>query len=313
MNILHGAVALVATGAAALATVGVVAAADPASCVRNDTATVCTVPHEVVTETATATVTVPGPTTTVTTTVTPSPSPTTTTPPAPTGVQPVGIAGLWSLSFQDEFSGTALDTTKWEPRWFSEGGTMNNVGTFASNITVANGEARLQLSSSTRGALMHTTGGFNSGRPSRYALPVGGLAEARLWFPGNGTVLDNWPAFWANDTYDGVSGQPVNGEHDIAEVLGTGQLTVNYHSKSGAHNQGAVPGYWGDAWHTYAVHRKATSADVYWDGKLVKSYPTDDAGAPIELILNVGSGKGPTVTGLAGALRVDYVRAWSPQ
>lgn len=249
---------------------------------------------------------------------TPSPTDTPTpTTPSPTETQtdavvPAGVPGTWDLAFGDEFSGTALDLTKWRANWFEEGGSMNNVGTHAANVTVANGEARLALTSSTSGALIHTGGGYKSGEPTRYALPVGGVAEARVWFPGNGSAIYNWPAFWANDSYDGVSGQPVNGEHDIAEVLGSGQLTVNYHSPTGAHNQGSVPGYWGNAWHTYAVHRKATSADVYWDGKLVKSYRTDDGGQPSELIFNVGSGKGPTMAGSTGALRIDYVRAWAP-
>jgi hypothetical protein len=237
--------------------------------------------------------------------------PTTTTPPDPTNPVPAGVPGSWRISFQDEFSGTALDLTQWDGVWFNEGGGMNNVGTYSRNVSVANGEVRLQLSSSSEGALIHTAGG-DGGEAGRYGLPVGSVTEARIWFPGNGDQLFNWPAWWANDTYDGVSGQPVSGEHDIAEVLSSGDLTVNYHSPSGAHNQGSVAGYWGDAWHTYALHRKANSADVYWDGRLVKSYPTDDAGQPIDLILNVGSGKGPTVTGAAGALRVDYVRAWAP-
>jgi Glycosyl hydrolases family 16 len=240
-------------------------------------------------------------------------APTTPSPTAPpSAAVPAGVPGPWNLAFADEFSGTALDLTKWRATWFDEGGSMNNVGTHAANVTVTGGEAQLRLSSPTSGALIHTGGGHKSDEPGRYALPVGGVAEARVWFPGNGSTIHNWPAFWANDSYDDVSGQPVNGEHDIAEVLGTGQLTVNYHSPTGAHNQGAVPGYWGNAWHTYAVHRKATTTDVYWDGRLVKSYPTDDGGQPVELIFNVGTGKGPTVTGDAGALRIDYVRAWAP-
>ena len=247
------------------------------------------------------------PTSNPTSSPTPGPAPS----PTPTGVQPTGVPGAWGIKFQDEFNGTSLDTSKWRPNWFNEGGSMNNVGTHADNVSVANGEARLQLSSPTQGALIHTGGGYR-GDPNRYGLPVGGVAEARIWFPGNGSSLYNWSAWWANDSYDGVSGQPVNGEHDIAEILSNGALTVNYHSKSGSHNHGSVPGYWGDAFHTYTLHRKAASVDVYWDGRLVKSYPTDDGGAPIELILNVGSGQGTTVTGPAGAMRVDYVRAWEP-
>jgi hypothetical protein len=213
---------------------------------------------------------------------------------------PNGPAGPWTLAFDDEFNGTALDTSKWAPHWFVEGGNQNNVGTYASNVSVANGNLMLRLASATSGASVNTES--NSG----YAVRVGGYAEARVYFPGSSTEpIYNFPAWW-------ISGNPwpAGGEHDIAEGLG-GDLTVNYHSPSGSHNQGAVPGTWDNAFHTYGVYRKASSADVYWDGKLVKSYPTDDNAAGEYLILNVGaSGSRAAVTGAAGAIKVDYVRAW---
>jgi hypothetical protein len=228
---------------------------------------------------------------------------------------PSGPPGNWTLEFADEFTGTSLDTTKWEPTWFG-GGSMNNVSTSASNVTVANGEAQLRLSSSTSGSLIHTGGG-RGGIAGRYGQEVGDVVEARIWFPGNGTDLFNWPAFWTNDTYDGVSGQPVCGEYDIAEVLSSHDMTVNYHSPSGDHNQGSVSGYWGDAWHVFTLHRKASSADVYYDGTLVKSFSTDDNDCAIDVIFNVGrqssttSGVSP-VTGSAGAMRIDWVRGYEP-
>jgi hypothetical protein len=224
-------------------------------------------------------------------------------PPPPSGGSPSpnGIPGNWKLGFDDEFNGTSLDTSQWDSSWFN-GGTMNNVASSPSNVSVANGVLTLTLSNSTTGALIHT-----SQAAGRATLAVGDVVEARIWFPGNGTQLYNWPAFWANDT----NNYPAGGENDIAEVLG-GQLTVNYHSPSGAHNQGAVPGYWGDAWHTYALYRQAGHCDVYWDGNLVKSYSTDDDGAPEDIMLNIGAGEGTTMTGPAGAVKVDYVRLWAP-
>lgn len=214
---------------------------------------------------------------------------------------PLGVPGTWTLAFDDEFDGTALDASKWDPNWYGEGGTMNNVATYASNVSVSGGYARLVLSSSNAGALIHT--GYQAGR---YTLPVGGYAEARVLFPGGGSSgpdIYNWPAWWAS----GPS-WPAAGEHDIAEGL-SGQLTVNYHSPSGPHNQGAPPGAWGSAFHVYGVFRGPGYADVYWDGVKVESYPTDDDGQPQELIVNVGAG-GTEMLGAAGAVLVDYVRAW---
>ncbi|HEY8701803.1 MAG TPA: glycoside hydrolase family 16 protein [Arthrobacter sp.] len=256
--------------------------------------------------TATATTTAaPAPTATATTTAAPAPTATATSAPLATtsGPVPAGVPGAWSLKFDDEFNGTALDGTKWSNCWFAPScGSMNNVSTSPANVSVSGGNLILNLSSSTSGSLVSTnpSGGASTG----YQFTTG-YVEARIKFPGDGTNLYNWPAFW-------TTGQswPATGENDIAEVL-SGKMTVNYHSSSGSHNQGSVPGYWGGSFHTFGLDRKATSSDVYFDGVKVKSYATDDGNAPEYLVLNVGaSGSGPAAYGAASQLQVDYVRAW---
>jgi hypothetical protein len=181
---------------------------------------------------------------------------------------------------------------------------MNDVTTRASNIAVSGGSLVLTLSSASEGAAIDSSPDMGAGA-NGYLLEVGDYAEARVNFPGNGTDLYNWPAWWTSGP-----GWPAGGEHDIAEVLG-GEHTVNYHSLSGDHNQGTVPGYWGGSFHTYGLLRSADHADVYWDGKLVRSYPTDDNGAGHSLIFNVGA-SGPVVTGVASQVKVDWVRAYRP-
>jgi hypothetical protein len=52
-------------------------------------------------------------------------------------------------------------------------------------------------------------------------------------------------------------------------------------------------------------------ADVYWDGRLLKSYPTDDKRQGKSLLLNVGR-SGSVLTGTASQVQVDWVRAWRP-
>lgn len=223
------------------------------------------------------------------------------TPPVPAGPVPNGPSGKWVQSFGDEFDGTTLDVKKWGPNWYKDGGVQNNVATYAKNVTVVNSNLVLTLAGSNSGALVHTdiSGG--------YKLPVGGYAEARIKFPGTGTKLYNWPAWWTNS----VAGNwPKGGEHDVAEVL-SGLLTANYHSTDGANNGPRTAGYWGGAFHTYGVHRKTTSADIWWDGQLVRTYPTNDDGSPQMLILNVGAGT-PTIYGTASQVLVDYVRCWTP-
>jgi hypothetical protein len=216
---------------------------------------------------------------------------------------PVGVPGNWTLAFDDEFNGTAVNTSNWA---VGDGDTVNNVTTTPANVSEGGGYLTLTLSNSSTGAVI-CGGGWDtpcSGyAPDGPTLPVGGYAEARVWFPGLGTTIYNWPAWWASGP-----DWPAAGEVDIAEGLGT--LTVNYHSPSGAHNQGTVPGTWSNGWHVYGVYRHATSDDVYWDGTLVKSFPTDDNGQPEALILNVGSGN-KAAYGTASQVKVDYVRVWT--
>lgn len=213
---------------------------------------------------------------------------------------PAGVPGRWNLAFRDEFSGTALDTSKWVAAW----ARMNDVTCYPENVTVTGGNLILTLASPVSGAMVTSGDPAYGHGPRNWTLPVGGVVEARVRFPGDGTEIYNWPAWW-------VSGPdwPAAGENDIAEGLGT--LTVNYHSPSGGHNHGPVPGVWSNAFHRYALHRARSSCDVYYDGRRVKSYPTDDNGRPQALILNVGIGK-THVYGARSQVRVDYVRGWAP-
>lgn len=226
---------------------------------------------------------------------------TTSTPPSyaiPVG-GPSGIT--WAAPiFEDNFDGSSLNINKWASSWFN-GGTMNEVSTSAANVSVSGGNLILTLASSSSGALVNTNPDDAAGTPFEMTT---GYAEARMYFPGSGSTVYNWPAWW-------ITGQdhPETGENDIAEGLGT--MTVNYHSSAGDFNQGTIPGTWVNAFHTYAINRKVGSCDVYYDGNLVKSYATQDGEAPQYLIFNVGTKSSRTqVFGAAGQIRVDYVRVW---
>lgn len=194
--------------------------------------------------------------------------------------------------FDDEFSGSAINTGVWSTHdgWTNQ----NNVTDYASNVTESGGNAILTLASSSSGAAIET---------NQNVFAVGDFAEARVDFAGSGTSIYNWPAWW-------VSGPnwPAAGENDVAEGLGT--LTVNYHSPSGAHNQGTVPGTWSNAFHTYGIYRGPNYCDVYWDGQLVKQYTTDDNGQAQALIFTMGAGN-TLQFGASGEMKVDYVRVWA--
>ncbi len=205
-------------------------------------------------------------------------------------VQPYGnIPGTWALAFDDEFNGNSLDATKWTTM---SGGGWGSTTCATANVSVSGGNLVLTLASATSGGCVCTGGAcapafggsFSAGSGS-YNLPVGGYTEARVNFPGSGTAIDNWPAWWTSGP-----GWPAGGEHDIAE--GLGKLTVTYHSPSGAHGQGSPAGTWSNAFHVYGLYRQATSAKVYYDGQEVASYSTDDNGAPESLLVDVMDGYG---------------------
>ena len=60
--------------------------------------------------------------------------------------------------------------------------------------------------------------------------------------------------------------------------------------------------------------RSATEFTVYYDGTLVYTHATADAGSPMALLLDISSGAdgGPEVYGSASQVKVQYVRAWTP-
>jgi hypothetical protein len=206
------------------------------------------------------------------------------------GIQPTGDLGSWRLTFDDEFSGTSLNQANWPSLYYGTG-----------NVTVSGGSAILTASPSGIEATLNSDPALTDwGLGQGFSLPVGGFAEARINFPGSGPTIYNWPAWWT-----GGANWPAGGEADIAEGLGT--LTTNYHSPSGAHNFGTIPGTWSNAFHTYGLYRGAGYNEIFYDGKLVKRYTTDDNGQPQALILTNGPGN---ITMYGSPVKVDYVRAW---
>jgi Glycosyl hydrolases family 16 len=207
--------------------------------------------------------------------------------------QPVGVAGNWTVVFDDEFNGTSLDMRAWNTH---DGyANQNGVTDYASNVTVSGGYATLKLSSPGSGAAIETI---------TAALDVGDVAEARIKFAGAGSTVYNWPAFWTAGP-----GWPLSGENDIAEGLGT--LTVSYHSSSGTQHYGTVPGSWVGSFHTYTIERLAHESIVFWDGRLIKTYSTNDNEQPEHLIFTIGVA-GPPAIGASGQMQVDYARIWEP-
>jgi beta-glucanase (GH16 family) len=220
---------------------------------------------------------------------------------------PNGIPGTWALAFDDEFTGTSLDTSKWAvasgTSWSASGNTSD-----ASNIIMRNPGLTLRQASASSGVQIMTN----------YTLPVGGCCEASCWFPGSGAptpgmAIYNWPAWWTSCNAD----WPAGGEIDIAEGL-SGTLTCNYHSTASPNDNGPEPGpsgAWSNSWHTYGMLRTASLISWYFDGKVVRTVTPNDNGKGQNLLLDITTGSfgGPvSVFGAASDMKVAYVRAWTP-
>jgi PKD repeat protein len=249
----------------------------------------------------------------------PSPAP-------PSGTQPtisagqLGAGAAWVMNFEDTFSGTSIDTTKWnvfdDPNY-----TMNNVHPRAFNVTVAGGNAILTLSDAGTGAMIATNDVDLRGN-AYYTLNPGGIVEARISFPGtSGTSQHNWPAWWTSGP-----AWPSAGEIDIVEGYDSTLSAANYHwGPAGVNNSNNGPhptGTYVNGFHIYTAHRLRNEIRVYWDGILQRRLFTTSngtaTGTPLDngngqaLIINVGSGNGSTAYGSASQVLVDYVRGWIP-
>ena len=207
-----------------------------------------------------------------------------------TSTAPVGPPGTWTMVFEDQFTGTSLNTANWTAL---QGASINNVSTSASAVSVSGGNLRVGY-----------TGAVNSSPASGYAGPssgpkvvLGNCIEASINFP-NGS---NWSAWWA----DGSS-WPSNGEEDIAEILGGNLTAFNYHSPSGANNGPTPSGNWYGAFHTYTLVRGSSTMSVYWDGVLRRTVTRADNGGAQAMIINMGSGSS------GNTILVAYVRMWTP-
>ena len=221
---------------------------------------------------------------------------------------PNGPGGTWTLVFDDEFTGTSLNTANWTAL---NSGSINSVSLSAANVSVSGGYCRLVLSSTSTGAAIDSNPSINStGTPSGTGptFNVGDCVEASINFPGESSgEFYNFPAFWTSG-----ANWPANGEIDIIECY-TGYPVSSYHGNGVNTGIGAPSGTWANAFHTYTCVRGTSSFQVYWDGALKWNQATSDDGGPMQIIANVGTiGGYPSATGAASTVLIDYIRKWTP-
>jgi beta-glucanase (GH16 family) len=226
-----------------------------------------------------------------------------------------GASGWGSPTFDTEFTGTSVDTSKWTVEGPRAPNNSQEYDCYApQNVSEGGGSLSLALTANTctihsrswpdTGAQMDTSDAFNQ---------TYGYYEARVYFPGTGGVVANWGGFWLTN-----NNWPKNGEIDIVEDFHDSvdshyeyalQHTANWVSV-GAQAQGNWTG-----WHTYGVDWEPNSITYYYDGKKMGTYTTgvsyDDQ--PMFILLTYSTGPeydvgGPSV--VPDTMQVQYVRAW---
>ncbi|MFD1675628.1 glycoside hydrolase family 16 protein [Alicyclobacillus fodiniaquatilis] len=129
-----------------------------------------------------------------------------------------------------------------------------------------------------------------------------GYVEARIYLPGSGSQIANWPAFWT----DGQS-WPTDGEMDIMEGL-SGSAAYHFHSDAGGPGANVPGNYTG--WHTFAADWEPGSVTYYYDGRKVGQLSSGITSAPMYLIIENSAQEfdGPSVQ--PSVMKVAWVRVW---
>jgi beta-glucanase (GH16 family) len=230
-------------------------------------------------------------------------------PPAPVSEQPpASVTGgaTWRPIWADEFSGSAVDPTRWNVADNSNYGSGNNEDQcyMAANTSVRGGTLRMigrrqsVNSCGTNpdgGSTYYFTSGMVTTRAQGGSMKMKyrhGYAEIRMRVP-RGNIF--WPAFWLVGPSDGSSpGWPAYGEVDVTEIYGSRPdlSESNFHRTGGnigsrAHNvdnlsssstgvsinppnafvSGGV-----NRWHTYGINWTRNRLDWIIDGVKVRTY-----------------------------------------
>lgn len=233
-----------------------------------------------------------------------------------TTLMPKGATGTFTMSFDDEFSGTTLDTTKWNDHMWYE------VSNATINYSVGNGLLSVWPQRDANGKFFNRT----LDTDKKYSQTYGFFEmEARLPV-GKGT----WPGFWLFN-HDLAAYPAKRPEIDIMEAYAGGGVNSGW-SDANLHPTAFASTVWIDAgtlggtktlattdlsaaFHTYGVDWQANSITFYFDGvpfAVVNKAMPD----PMYVVLSMwfGSASGTpdstTPTGPGNAFQINYIRAW---
>ena len=253
-----------------------------------------------------------------------------------------GPSGPWTCTFDDEFNGTSLDTTKWTPQVTATSGyTSGRTACFVNNpnnISVSGGDLQLTaLQTAAPFTCTDPAGSFTTQETSGMVTTFEnfsqtyGAFEVRAEVPPS-LIPGLQETFWLYpESIDGYGPWPDSGEIDFAEFYSeypTLDIPFVHYNKTGADpNDTAydciiVPG----TFNTYDVVWSPGTIQVLFNGNVcLTDHPTPAAplsspqpfDQPFFISLTQALGVAPNryvsgVTQLPATTLVDYVRAWEP-
>jgi beta-glucanase (GH16 family) len=274
------------------------------------------------------------------TTPPPAPSTTTAARPATCGDQALAKAdgGTWRCTFDDEFDGTAVDTSKWRIQETAWNGFHSGAECFVNdpdNVSVANGTLRLTVRKErtgfTCGAPKKPYGSqYTSGMVTSFGkfTQAYGRFEVRAKVTA-ATIKGLQSSFWLWPENAGKYGSlwPASGEIDIAELYSRWpDRAIPYLHYTGSTynvtNNNCIIGDQGQ-FHTYTVVWTTSTMTFTYDGQtcLVSQWyplgltPPAPFDQPFMISLTQALGIDsnaflPDVTPLPATTTVDYVRVW---
>jgi beta-glucanase (GH16 family) len=255
-----------------------------------------------------------------------------------------GGGGDWQCSFDDEFTGTALNTSDWVVQQTATSGytTGSGAGTACyvnspNNVSVSGGDLNLTVRKEAKAFTCpdpfgNFTTSYTSGMVSSYHLfsQAYGLFEVNAKLPsatikGLQETLWLWPS---NDTKYGA--WPASGEIDFAEFYSQyPTLDIPYIHYNAAKADPNVTNYNctiadESQFHTYGVQWASSSLTILYDGKtcLVDQWdPASPLVAPapfnqpffVALTQALGINTNafqPGTTPLPATTQIDWVRVW---
>ena len=224
----------------------------------------------------------------------PTPAPTVAPTPAPTAT-PAG----WTLVMSDDFSGTAVDTSKWTI--YNGAGNGGNGTRAASAMTVGSGlltiTARMVNGTLVSGGMMNklnqTYGRFEV-RVRTDADPSVATSGVVLTWPQSG----NWPVAGENDIYETVLDADRNPFKSFVHYGSTNKQYYFTHNADGTQ------------WHTMAMEWEPTAIRIYRDGTLV--WTLTDANAIPDVAHHLAIQLDAFKQSMSGTVRlqVDWIRIY---